>query len=229
VGCSYLHNIDQVQINTDKFKICATPGSGNQSMAARVVYECSQQQFDQVVVVWSGINRLDFPIGKALHKVQPKDKSGLYDYGYFTEIGDMVWYHSGGWGLSGCSDPCPTFLQSFFKNQYLGSSDRYLSEMSLLSIIQTQSFLASRGIPYKMSFIYDVYADYAEARYFPGLGELDKTSPLNSNVDWKKFYIDTPMFEYAQDTKQMSKDQFHPTSNCMIEWFKTYMDIDLTA
>jgi hypothetical protein len=101
--------------------------------------------------------------------------------------------------------------------------------MSLLSIIQTQSFLASRGIPYKMSFIYDVYADYAEARYFPGLGELDKTSPLNSNVDWKKFYIDTPMFEYAQDTKQMSKDQFHPTSNCMIEWFKTYMDIDLTA
>ena len=118
MGCSYLHNIDQFQINTDKFKIRATPGSGNQSMAARVVYECSQQQFDQVIVVWSGINRLDFPIGKELHKVQPKEKSGAYEYSYFTEIGDMAWYHSGGWGLSGCSDTCPTFLQSFFKKQY---------------------------------------------------------------------------------------------------------------
>jgi len=229
VGCSYLHNIDQLQINTDKFEIRATPGSGNQSMAARVIYECSQRQFDQVVVVWSGINRLDFPIGKELHKVQSKNKLGEYDYGYFTEIGDMAWYHSGGWGLSGCSYPCPTFLQYFFKNQYVGSTNRYLSDMSLLAIIQVQSFLAHRAIPYKMSFIYDIHNDHIEPQFAPGLGNLDKASPLNTQVDWTKFSMDLPMFEYAQDTEQLSKDKFHPTSDCMIEWFKTYMDIDLTA
>lgn len=229
VGCSYLHNLDTAKINTDRFKIEATPGAGNQSMAARVIYECSLQNFDEVVVIWSGINRLDFPIGKPLHDVQSKDQDNQFKYGYFTELGDMVWYHSGGWGLSGCCDPCPKFLQTFFKNQYLGFTNRYVSDLTLLAIIQVQGFLASRGIPYQMSFIYDVYADYAEAQYFPGLGSLDRTSSLNSHVDWTKFYMDTPMFEYAQDTKQMSKDQFHPISECMIEWFNTYMGIDLTA
>ena len=229
IGCSYLHNIDPVQINSSKFKIRATPGAGNQSMAARVIHECSQQNFDRVVVIWSGINRIDIPIGKDLHNVQSKEKSGEYKYGYFTELGDMVWYHSGGWALSGCSDPCPEFLQNFFKHQYKGSTDRYLSDFSLLSVLQAQSFLASRNIPYSMSFIYDIDADYAASKFGPGLGQIDRSSPLNSLVDWTAFSLEKPMFEHGLATDQMTQDQFHPTSKCMIEWIDTYMGIDLKS
>lgn len=230
IGCSYLHNIDLRQINSSKFKIRATPGAGNQSMAARVIHECSQQTFDRVVVIWSGINRIDIPIGKDLHNVQSKEeKSGEYKYGYFTELGDMVWYHSGGWALSGCSDPCPGFLKNFFKHQYKGSTDRYLSDFSLLSVLQAQSFLASRNIPYSMSFIYDIDANYAASKFGPGLGQIDRSSPLNSLVDWTAFSLEKPMFEHGLATDQMTQDQFHPTSKCMIEWFNTYMGIDLKS
>jgi len=229
IGCSYLHNIDPRQINSSKFKIRATPGAGNQSMAARVIHECSQQNFDRVVVIWSGINRIDIPIGKDLHNVQSKEKSGEYKYGYFTELGDMVWYHSGGWALSGCSDPCPGFLQNFFKHQYKGSTDRYLSDFSLLSVLQAQSFLASRNIPYNMSFIYDIDADYADSKFGPGLGQIDRNSPLNALVDWTTFSLEKPMFEYGLTTDQMTEDRFHPTSDCMIEWINAYMGIDLTS
>jgi len=235
VGCSFIATLDNRNPHdlanrvTDKFVIRATSGSGNQCMAARVIHECSQHQFDQVVVIWSGVNRLDFPIGQQLHCLQPKNSNDEFKFEYFTDLGDVIYYHSGGWRLSGTSDSCPRFFRDFFENQYRSATPRYLTDLTLQAIIQTQHFLKSKNIPYQMSFIYNVDADYSQDRWEPGCGQLDRSSPLNSLVDWNKCSTQTTLFEYAKNTRQLLGDGFHPTFDCTVEWFKHELNINLKS
>jgi len=235
VGCSFIEKLDnknphdRVNRVTDNFVIRAKSGSGNQCMAARVIHECSQQQFDHVVVIWSGVNRLDFPIGQPLHRLQPKNSDGEFKFEYFTDLGDVVYYHSGGWRLSGTSDACPKFFRDFFDNQYRSATSRYLTDLTLQSVIQTQHFLESNHIPYHMSFIYDIDADYSKDKWEPGCGQLDRSSPLNSLVNWNNCPTTSTLFEYAKTTNQLSSDEFHPTFDCMVEWFNQELGIDLKA
>lgn len=235
VGCSFVDRLDnrnphdRVNRVTDNYVIRATSGSGNQSMAARVIHECSKQQFDQVVIIWSGINRLDFPIGQPLHRLQPRNSNDEFKFEYFTDLGDVVYYHSGGWRLSGTSDTCPKFFRDFFESQYRSATPRYLSDLTLQAVIQTQHFLEFRRIPYQMSFIYDIDADYSKQQWEPGCGQLDRSSPLNDLVNWNTCSTKTTLFEYAQDTHQLSSDGFHPTFDCMVEWFQKELNIGLKS
>jgi len=232
VGCSFVHDLTHQSdgiINRDHYHIKGSSGAGNQSIAARVVHECSLQPFEEVVVLWSGVNRLDFPIGFDLHDALPKDRDGYPVYPYWLRNDQAVWYHSGGYRLSGTSDPCPKFFKEFFENQYRSANPRYLSEMTLLSIVQTQSFLTAKNIPYKMSFIYDVDHGYTETHIEPGCGKLDRQSSLNSMVDWSKFTAQTPPFEYARNRQGLEPDNFHPRLDAMLDWFKTQLAIDLTS
>ena len=81
VGCSFVARLtyrlsdDDYHVNAQKYTILSSPGSGNQALAARTIYELSQNKYDQVVVLWSGINRLDFPVSAELNKTYPKNKT----------------------------------------------------------------------------------------------------------------------------------------------------------
>jgi hypothetical protein len=235
VGCSFVANIcvdtpgDLVpRINQQRFDARGTSGAGNQSIAARVIYECSLQQYQQVVVLWSGINRLDYPIGVHLHDVQPCDFDGNKLYPYYTEMGRMAWYHSGGYRLGYEGDTCPDFLKNWFTQQYKSGGRRYFSELTLMSIIQTQGFLKSINMPCQMSFIYDVHSDYSKTAIEPGCGQIVTSSPLYKLVDWNQFTAQIPPYEFAQSRNELA-DEFHPRFATMIEWFKTQLDIDLIS
>ena len=235
VGCSFVENIKFKNPPTpqhvigEQFTICGSSGAGNQSIAARVIHECSLKSYDQVVVLWSGINRLDFPVGIELHKVLPIDKTGYPVYQYWTRINHSIWYHSGGFRLSGTSDDCPKFFRDFFDHQYRSATPQYLSELSLLSIIQTQSFLKAKNIPSVMSFIYDVDHGYTESFIEPGCGKLDKSLPLAALVDWSMFKAQIPPFEYARSKNGLEPDGFHPLFDTMLEWFDVQLDINLKS
>ena len=236
VGCSYVENLDCVdplnpnsQLDRTRLVLRGTSGAGNQAIAARTVYECSLENFDHVYILWSGINRLDFPIGRELHKVQPIGKHGYPKYPYFSELGEMVWYHSGGFRLSGTSDECPKWLQQFYDNQYKSATPRYLTDLSLLSIIQAQTFLDINQIPYSMSFIYDVHNNYRETYIEPGCGQIDTESSLFNLVNWKKFSAKIPPFEYARKNGKLEIDRFHPKFESMHQWFLNEFNLDLLA
>jgi len=238
VGCSFVQNLNDSRnnVNRQNWHTVGTSGSGNQAIAAQVINQCSQQNYKEVIVLWSGINRLDFPIGKSLHDIMPKDSDNYPDYSYYTIINDIVWYHSGGFMLSGTSDKSPPWFRNWCQTQYKSASSKYLTELSLLSIIQTQSFLQARNIPYKMSFIYDIDYDY-ERHYSknhsgcyvePGCGKIDRSSKLIDLVDWSAFTTHQPPYEFAREIHQL-EDGFHPRFPAMNEWFKRVFSIDLTA
>jgi hypothetical protein len=157
VGCSFCSTLNeqkpgQWQLHPD-CKVVATSGTGNQAIAARIFYECSLKQYKQVLVFWSGINRLDTVIARALHDTYPGAAAGSPAYSFCTPLLDTVWYHSGGKAGSWTWDnTCPNEIKQIFKTQYLGETTKYLSQLSLQSIVLVQSFLNSRNIDYKNDF-----------------------------------------------------------------------------
>lgn len=236
VGCSFVQNLTQpgYKINQKKWITKGSSGSGNQAIAARVLHECAQEDYKEVIILWSGINRLDFPIGIPYHRTMLVDSSGNPKYGYYVVLDDVVWYHSGGWGSSGCLQDSPQWFRNWCQVQYKSSSQKYLTDLTLQSIIQTQSFLKSQRIPYRMSFIYNIDVDYKKnhnklERYIePGCGKIDRSSSLIDLVDWTTFTTHKPPYEFAHEIDQL-EDGFHPRFSAMNEWFKRAFSIDLTA
>jgi hypothetical protein len=238
VGCSFIQNLNNpsFSINRNKWITAGSSGSGNQAIAARVIHEYLRAEYKEVIVLWSGINRLDFPVGRAWHNVMPKGSDGYPVYSYYSMMDEIIWYHSGGFMLSGTSPDSPSWFKEWCKLQYKGSSPRYLTDLSLQNIIQTQGFLNSRKIPYKMSFIYDVDYDYerhypgghTDCYIEPGCGKIDRSSNLINLVDWTSFTTHQPPYEYARDTDQL-EDGFHPNFTAMAEWFNRAFKIDLTT
>lgn len=237
VGCSFIQNLNNpiYNINRKQWKTKGSSGSGNQAISARVIYECARKnKYDEVLVLWSGINRLDFPIGRPLHDTMPVTADGYPKYEYYSKMDEVIWYHSGGFSLSGCSIDSPPWFRDWCRTQYKSSTPKYLTDLTLQSIVNTQGFLSARGIPYRMSFIYDIDVDYERnwpGRHSgvyiePGCGKIDRSSPLINLVDWSKFIQHQPPYEYARDSTQL-EDGFHPTYQGMSNWFKSALDIDL--
>lgn len=234
VGCSFLARLtyrlsdDDYHVNAHRYKILASPGSGNQALAARTIYQLSHETYDQVVVIWSGINRLDFPISQELQKTYPQTAEGLWAAS--CSVGSMAWYHSGGMCGSGTGESAtPEPLRQFFRTQYLGteSGSKYLTELSLLNILSTQAVLEKLKMPYQMAFIYDTQRSIPGEQEEHSHGIMDRTSPLYNTIDWTKFTKFESPYEWAKRAGRLEQDNYHPTRNAMIDWFKLALNIDL--
>jgi hypothetical protein len=229
VGCSFVQGLD-LAVNNDcaNYRVIGRSGSGNQALAARVLYECSREKFNRVIVIWSGVNRIDIPIPLEVHDTFPKDDHGDPCYKFYTLLDPVVWYHSGGFCLSGTSEKCPSPVRSFFKQQYLGATPRYLADLTLGAIITTQGFLQKQGIPHDMTWIYDVDRSDLGERNEPGCGQLDRTSPLHTLVDWNRFSQHQTIFEHCQANGQLMNDGFHPKSSYLMSYLNHCFGLNLT-
>lgn len=233
VGCSFMSRLQSrhqgdMGINAAKYHVLASPGSGNQAIAARTQYQLAQEHYDHVVVLWSGINRIDFPVSQELQRTQHNNPEG--DWVASCNIGQMAWYHSGGFLGTGVFGAVPEPVQIFMRAQYLGSepNSKYLSELTLSSIVNLQSLLQARGITYQMAFIYNTQHGDVGRQQEHAHGRLDHDSPLDSLVDWTKFNMSSNPYEWAMRRDQLEGDNYHPTRNAMIEWFQEQMHIDMT-
>ena len=233
VGCSFCRKLDyqfpdQWQIDPS-VAVCATSGTGNQAIAARVFYECSQNDYDRVVVVWTGVNRLDSVITRELHETYPGAWEGNPAYSFCTPLEGSVWYHSGGQAGSWTWDKtCPDDIRQIFKTQYLGADSRYLTDNSLLSIVNVQGFLEKSHIDYQMSFIYDPFADYSQTPHEHHFGTINKNSPYYRLVDWTKINTNCTAFEWSMQHSALESDKLHPTRDAMREWINLAFDIDIS-
>ena len=231
VGCSFVNNLiwDHYAQRIDwklhpDIHVSAFPGSGNESIAARLLDQCSHDHYDLVLVIWTGINRIDVPISLQLHKtfIEPGP--------FFEPVGQTVWYHSGGIAGSWWDDPrYPGVVKEIIKNQYLEANTSYLSDRTLRSIISTQSFLSQQNIPYKMAFAYDIHKEYP---YREGIfGQIDITSSLNKLVNWDRVQTQNTLYDWAQEqtSRQEPASPLHPTRNSMREWIDLTFGIDIAA
>ena len=218
-GCSYVHKLKfDKQINHSQYNIHGSPGAGNRAIAARVTYELLQQQFDQVIVLWSGINRLDMPVPLPLHQT--------FDYNFVDVVGNIAWYHSGGIGCSGQSPEAPRTVKQYFDTLYVGADQDYLSELTLYSILSVQTLLKNQNIPYKMCFIYDIH-NSCPGQHEVSHGMLSKTSTMYSQIDWLAFGADPP-WEWATARAKLDHTGYYPTNNAFFEWFREQMGVDIT-
>jgi hypothetical protein len=234
VGCSFVWQLIKEDachispINTNKYTVLASTGSGNQAIAAQTIHEVCSNPYNQVVVIWSGINRVDIPISAQLGQYY---QSHSKEYLFQCQIGNMSWFHSGGMlGISTQdSSRTPKAIKNFLRTQYLIEADRnqYLSELSLLSIVSTQAVLNQHKIPYQMGFIYDVRSTEHDHRFEHCHGTLDQQTPLHHSVDWTKFTDHTAPYVWAREQNRLEEDGYHPTKDAMIEWFRLAMNIDL--
>ena len=234
-GCSFCstlgeQNPDQWQLHPDVV-VKATSGTGNQAMTARVAYECSKTRYNRVIVIWTGINRLDTMISRDLHETHPGARQSRPDYSFCTPLEQSVWYHSGGQAGSWTWDStCPPEIRQIFKTQYLGANSKYLSDISLCNILYTQSFLEKLNIDYQMSFIYDPFFDYSNTSREHYFGTIDKDSAYYNLIDWTRIDTSNTAFEWAnKDKNRLENDQLHPTRNAMREWIDLTFGIDIAA
>lgn len=248
-GCSYL-DVGMRQpmppwdkINYRKYLIKGDVAAGNQAIAARVRHELARQDFEQVIILWSGINRVDIPVSLETFYSLPNT------YKFITKL-DEVWYLSGGMcGSWQQNEDCPSEIRSMFHNEYVNQTARSASDTTLKTIAETQTLLESKGIDYAMSFIYDVNADYNNELDVIGnkyprtyaterwpnwlalehcLGQIDTTSPFYNQVDWARFPAKVTPFEYCAARSMLETDRFHPTKDGLKQWFQTQLDIYLT-
>lgn len=234
VGCSFCSTLGEQRLGQWQLRpditVKATSGTGNQAIAARVFYECSQHNYDRVAVIWTGINRLDTVITRELHETYPGAWEGKPAYSFCTPLEGSVWYHSGGQAGSWTWDKtCPADIRQIFKTQYLGADSRYLTDNSLLSMVNAQAFLEKANIDYQMSFIYNPFRDYSQTSHEHYFGTINKNSPYYQLVDWSKIKTDCTAFEWTAQHSTLESDQLHPTRDAMRKWIDLTFDIDIAA
>lgn len=232
-------------INYGRYLFRGTVAAGNQAIAACVRYELSLQKFDHVVILWSGINRIDIPVAVEFHRRWPQT------YRFILDHGDPVWYLSGGIaGTWQVGEDCPEQVRAWFREAFLHQTQRSASDATLETIASTQQWLDQQGISYDMSFIYDIHQDYNDrvdvelnrgprvtaADRWPHwlalehcLGQVDTESTWYDQVDWTRFHAQQPPYEWCLERGLLGRDRFHPTKDGMRQWFEQNLDIDLLA
>lgn len=104
------------------------------------------------------------------------------------------------------------FCHHYYLTQHLGLDNQYRSELTFQNMFNCFNLLDQMRIPYRFSFIYDIFADYHNT----SLGQARKVKYYHY-IDWDK-YIDLPTFEYGIKHDLLDSDQFHLTESGMNQW-----------
>lgn len=211
-GCSFSSNqMWPYYIKDAQLTSFAYPGAGNKYIADSII-SSDIDLYDMVIVMWSGLTRLDIPVTTDF----------IDDYSYKNKINDQYYIMSGGRIGSWQAHQITTML---FKNLYKLLDNENLAMLSLLEIIKTQEFLKSKN----KKFIFSSYVNYwnspkdwttrngdfslryvDKAKYLIDKIDFDKWLFLNENKDG--------IYEYAVENAYLIGDKFHPSPEASLFW-----------
>lgn len=193
----------------------AEPGAGNLYIANSLVRAIVEkpQHYDLVLVMWSGMTRLDF-----LTDIGDADWHRLFDdYGFYRRIEscpDRLGYIFSG-GKMG-----PWFQNQasarVFREMYKVSDDLSLGHANLIEIIKAQDFLKTRGIKYRfMSYVnYWTTANNVSPNGDFGLLKYPQLACLIDAVDFDQWVFANDdkdgIYEMAKQAQDYHGDRFHP-------------------
>ena len=104
------------------------------------------------------------------------------------------------------------FCHQYFLTQHLDIDKEYRSERTFQNLVNCFNMLDKLNIPYRFSFIYDIFSDY----HNHSLGRAVKEKYYN-HINWDK-YINLTPYEYGIKNNLLQKDNFHLTANGMNQW-----------
>lgn len=200
----------------------AEAAAGNQYIADSVVRAVLEDRPDHVLVMWSGVSRLDY-----LTSVEDPAWDALFDsYGFYRRIpgNKLGWIFSGGkmgtWYKNAVA-------HKVFNELYKVSSDTSLGWINLMEIVKTQNFLKAQGIPYHfMSYVnyWTTEPHVSRNGDFGVLGNRD-LEPLVNAIDFDRWIFSDDrkngLYEMAIANNDFQADGFHPGDATQAAWAKT--------
>ena len=191
-------------------------GAGNQYIADSVVRNLNNS-VDHVLVMWSGVSRLDI-------LTSTKDSAWnnlLNNYGFTKRIGpDLAWVHSGGnigpWYNSTVHD--------VFYELYKVNSDLSLATVNLMEILRTQEFLKRKGVNYHfMSYVnYWGSGNNISSNGDFGIRQFEDLKFIVDQIDFGPWiFLDDKfngIYELAKKNNDFQLDGFHPGCATSRQW-----------
>ena len=204
-----------------EIKTVAEAAAGNQYIADSVIRNVSEERPDHVIVMWSGVSRLDY-----LTSLEDPAWDALYDsYGFYRRLpGNKLGYIFSG-GRMGTWFKNPV-AHKMFNEMYIVSSDTSLGYINLMEIVKTQNFLKAQGIPYHFMSYVNYWNDRPEVSRngdFGVMGNRD-LEPLVNAIDFNRWiFSDTEkngLYELSIARNDFQADGFHPGNTTQAAWAK---------
>lgn len=194
-----------------EFKSLAEPGAGNQYICDSVIRESLTTNYDMVLVMWSGVSRLDY-----LTSLEDDAWEKLFDsYGFFRRLSDnkLGWIFSGGQLGTWYKNPV---AHKMFYEMYKVSSKLSLANINLMEIIKLQNFLDVKQIKYKfMSYVnYWTTGDHISPNGDFGVYDFPELKPIINQINFDNWVFlnqqKHTIYDLAQSRNDFQEDKFHP-------------------
>lgn len=204
-----------------EIKTVAEAAAGNQYIADSVIRNVSEERPDHVIVMWSGVSRLDY-----LTSLEDPAWDALYDsYGFYRRLpGNRLGYIFSG-GRMGTWFKNPV-AHKMFNEMYKVSSDTSLGYINLMEIVKTQNFLKAQGIPYHFMSYVNYWNDCPEVSRngdFGVMGNRDLEHLVNA-IDFDHWIFSDQekngLYELSIARNDFQADGFHPGNATQEAWAK---------
>ena len=203
-GCSFTEGTYDVDFGSNwpkhlsslnKYKLTnkGLGGVGNYYIANTVYDTVVNSDDTSVIVMWSGIDRVD--------KVVSKEEFHYFDR-YEVRNG---WLHSGGPSMFDDARTSDRYWYNYYKT-YHTQEESYLQ--TLHHMVGVQEFLSNRKIPYLFLTYKDIFTD----RY----RKYKRAKNLENQIDWDRFHFPDGEFggeyEWVRDNNlTWADDNVHPS------------------
>ena len=197
------------------------PAAGNQYIADSVINRVLDQRPDHVLVMWSGVSRLDY-----LTSLEDPAWRTLYDsYGFYRRVENcpekLGYIFSGGqMGTWYGND----VAHKMFYEMYKVSSELSLASINLMEMVKLQNFLENKGIPYNFMSYVNYWSD--KDRISPngdfGVYKFPELKKLIGEINFDRWIFTNSdrdgIYEMAKATKDFQSDGFHPGEQTYRSW-----------
>lgn len=205
----------------------AEPAAGNQYIADSVIRSVIKNPPDHVLVMWSGVSRLDY-----LTSLDDSAWERLFDsYGFYRRFEDcpsrLGYIFSGGQMGTWYKNEV---AHKMFYEMYKVSSPLSLAHINLMEIVKLQGFLKSKGIPYHfMSYINYWNTDtHIGPNGDFGVLAFNELRDLVKEIDFGPWiFTDSNrngIYEMARTHSDFQPDGFHPGIPTFQQWAQLVHD-----
>jgi hypothetical protein len=193
--------------------------AGNQYICDSVIQETLQNDYDMVLVMWSGVSRLDY-----LTDVSDPDWSALFDsYGFYRRLnnGKLGWIFSGGQMGTWYKNPV---AHKMFYEQYKVASPLSLAHINLSEMIKLQQYLKSKNIPYRFMSYVNYWNDLENVSPNGDFGIMGfpEIQYMIKSIDWSQWIFTNDnrdgIYELAKSENSFTDDGFHPSRLIHQRW-----------
>ena len=200
------------------------PAAGNQYICdgvIRHIVEHPELAYDQVLVMWSGVSRLDF-----LTSLEDPAWNSMYSsYGFYRRVDSSP--HKLGYIFSGGQVGTwndNAVAQKMFTQMYKVSSPLSLAMINIMEMIKLKNFLENKKINYKfMSYVnYWGTQEYVSRNGDFGVNQYPEIRRILKEFDWSKWIFlnnaQDGLYELAVQNNDFQEDKFHPGNKTQEHW-----------